>query len=95
MAHALDFTKAAVRDLKRLPKDVHTDIASAIEALAGDPRPQGCEKLEGSTNVYRVRCGDYRLIYQILDDIRTVRIARARHRREVYRHMSDLLKQLR
>jgi len=94
MAYALDFTRAAIRGLKTLPKDVRTGIASAIDALADDPRPQGYEKLEGSTDVYRVRCGDYRLIYQILDDILTVRVARARHRRDVYRHMSDLLKRL-
>ena len=84
--------RAALRDLKRLSKDLRTKISSAIDALAGDPRPQGYEKLEGSSDVYRIRCGDYRVIYRISDDVLLVLVLRARHRREVHKHMSDIVK---
>ena len=90
MAYRLDFTPAALRDLKRLPRDVRAGILSAIEALADNPRPQGYEKIEGSGGLYRIRSGDYRVLYNILDDVLTVLVVRARHRREVYRHMSEL-----
>lgn len=95
MAYKLDVTPAAIRDLKRLPRNVQTDIRSAIDELAKNPRPQGYEKMEGSDDVYRIRCGDYRIIYQILDDVLTVIVVRARHRRDVYKHISDLMKRLR
>jgi mRNA interferase RelE/StbE len=94
MAYSLDFTTAAIRDLKHLPKDVQKDVATTIDALADDPRPKGYEKIAGSSDVYRVRCGDYRVLYQIDDDVLMVLVVRARHRREVYKHISDLLKQL-
>ena len=91
MAYRLDFTPAAIRDLKRLPKSVRAGIASAIEALADDPRAQGCEKIEGSDDLYRIRRGDYRVLYRIVDDILTVVVVRAMHRRDVYKHMSGIL----
>lgn len=88
----IEITPAAFRDMKRLPPDVRLTIGSAIQSLAGDPRPQGSEKLEGGDNLYRIRCGDYRLIYEVVDDVLTVTIVRTRHRREVCRNLSDLLK---
>jgi mRNA interferase RelE/StbE len=94
MAYRLDFTTAAIRDLKRLPKDIRADVAAAIDGLTDDPRPAGFDKIEGSDDVYRIRRGDYRLLYQINDDALTVLVVRARHRREVYKHISDLLKRL-
>ena len=57
----------------------------AIQALAQNPRPPGCRKLTGSKNDWRIRVGDYRVVYEIADEIRVVRVNRVRHRREVYR----------
>lgn len=94
MAYRVDLTTAAARDVKRLPKDIQKNVISAINALADDPRPQGYEKIEGPGDVYRIRCGDYRVLYQVFDDVLTVLVVRARHRREVYKHISDLLKRL-
>jgi len=94
MAYTLELRSAAIRDLKRLPKDVLGQVTAAINALADQPRPQGVEKIEGSDSSYRIRCGDYRVLYQIFDDDSTVLVVRARHRREVYKHISDLLKRL-
>ena len=77
--------RSAERDLRRLPADVHDRVIEAIRALAGDPRPPGCRKLAGSKNDWRIRTGDYRIVYEIADAGRIVRVPRVRHRRDVYR----------
>ena len=77
--------RSAERDLRRLPSDVHDQMIEAIGALAGDPCPPGCRKLAGSKNDWRIRTGDYRIVYEIADAVRIVRVHRVRHRRDVYR----------
>jgi mRNA interferase RelE/StbE len=77
--------RAAVRDLNRLAPDVHDRIVEALQKLARNPRPPGCRKLAGTRNDWRIRVGDYRVIYEIADAVREVRVNRVRHRREVYR----------
>jgi len=69
----------------RLSAGIHDRVIVAIQALASNPRPLGCRKLSGSKNDWRIRVGDYRVIYEIADAIRIVRDNRVRHRREVYR----------
>ena len=73
------------RDLKSLPSTVFDHIIARIKALAEVPRPSGCHKLAGSRNDWRIRIGDYRVLYEIDDSRKRVRIFRIRHRREVYR----------
>jgi len=53
--------------------------------LADNPRPYGCRKLTGSDRDWRIRVGDYRIVYEIDDQVREVRVMRIRHRREAYR----------
>ena len=77
--------RAAERDLTRLSSEIHNRVIAAIQALATNPRPPGCRKLTGSNNDWRIRVGDYRVIYEIADAIRVVRVNRVRHRREAYR----------
>jgi mRNA interferase RelE/StbE len=77
--------RGAERDLARLSSEIHGRVIAAIQALANNPRPPGCRKLAGSKNDWRIRVGDYRVVYEIADEIRVVRINRVRHRREVYR----------
>jgi len=60
-------------------------VIAAIQRLAKNPRPTGCRKLAGTDNDWRIRVGEYRVIYEIADAIRVVRVNRVRHRREVYR----------
>ncbi len=60
-------------------------MIEAIQALTANPRPVGCRKLTGSKLDWRIRVGDYRVVYEIADVIRVVRVNRVRHRREVYR----------
>lgn len=60
-------------------------IASAIDTLADDPTPYGCKKLVGSEHTYRIRVGDYRIVYEIQSAKLVVSVIRVRHRRDVYR----------
>lgn len=76
---------SAERDLSRLAPAVHDRVIAAIQRLSRNPRPPGCRKLAGTANDWRIRVGDYRVIYEIADAIRIIRVSRVRHRREVYR----------
>ncbi len=60
-------------------------IAAAIDRLAVDPRPSGVRKLTGADNLWRIRVGDYRIVYEIEDDRLVVLIVRIGHRRDIYR----------
>jgi len=77
--------RAAENDLKRLPITTFHRIIPQIRILAENPRPSGCRKLTGSKNDWRIRVGDYRVLYEIDEKARAVRIMRVRHSREVYR----------
>jgi len=77
--------RSAEKDLRRLPLDVRSRVADALRSLADDPRPVGSRKLAGTKHDWRIHVGDYRVIYEIADSIRVVRVYRVRHRREVYR----------
>ena len=77
--------RGAERDLSRLSSQIHDRVIAAIRALGTNPRPPGCRKLVGGKRDWRIRVGDYRVIYEIADEIRVVRVNRVRHRREVYR----------
>jgi len=77
--------KAAENDLKRLPITTFHRIIFQIRILAENPRPSGCRKLTGLKNDWRIRVGDYRVLYEIDEKARAVRIMRVRHRREPYR----------
>ena len=77
--------RSAEKDLRRLPLDMRFRVADALRSLANDPRLVGSRKLAGTKHDWRIRVGDYRVIYEIADSIRVVRVYRIRHRREVYR----------
>jgi len=77
--------RAAERDLKRLSADDFRRIIRQIKALAENPRPAGCRKITGSKNDWRLRIRDHRVVYEIDDKDKAVRVMRVRHRREVYR----------
>lgn len=83
--HAVEFTRAARKDLDDIPRPMRLRILEAIEALADEPRPNGCRKLVGGTNEYRIRIGDYRVLYEVEDEAVLVLVVRVAHRREAYR----------
>lgn len=80
----LKIKRSAERDLKRLPRSLLLRLNRQILALREDPRPTGTRKLKGKLKGWRVRVGDYRIVYQIDDSLHTVTIIRVRHRRNVY-----------
>ncbi|MGH9201466.1 MAG: type II toxin-antitoxin system RelE family toxin [Vicinamibacterales bacterium] len=86
MPYTVVLTPAAQRDLSALDRRTLQRVDAKIRALATNPRPSGAEKLKGGAgDVYRVRLGDYRILYPIEDDRLLVVVVRIRHRREVYR----------
>jgi mRNA interferase RelE/StbE len=77
--------REAERGLGRLPKGMYARAMRAVRELAKDPRPPGSRKLVGSKSDWRIRVGDYRVIYEVDDRQRQVRVMFIRHRREAYR----------
>jgi mRNA interferase RelE/StbE len=75
----------AEQDLRVLPQAIFDRINAKILALRDDPRPSGVRRLSGSMQGWRIRVGDYRIVYQIDDDAHAVTIVRVKHRREAYR----------
>lgn len=82
--YRVDLTSKARRQFSVLPKDVQKRIDLRLLALAGNPRPAGVKKLQGQDR-YRIRVGDYRVIYQIQDEVLLVLVVEIAHRREAYR----------
>lgn len=76
---------AVRRQLKRINRDDKKRILDKIQSLAENPRPHGFKELKGSENLFRVRVGDYRIIYEIQDKILLITILKIGNRREVYR----------
>lgn len=86
MAYEILIKASAEKDVRRLPKDARARVASAILALRDEPRPSGVRKLKGrGEEGWRIRVGDYRVVYRIDDALRQVTIYRVCHRRDVYR----------
>lgn len=84
MAYTIQFEKAAIRALKKLPSDVSDKLRPVIESLGKEPRPAGCLKLKGGSDLWRIRSGDYRIIYQIQGTRLIVLIVDVGHRRDIY-----------
>ena len=85
MSYQVRIARAAVRDLKSLHHDIIKRIDQCIVGLADNPRPPGCRKLKAQTlEAWRIRMGDYRILYTIDDDRKMVSIFRVAHRRDVY-----------
>jgi mRNA interferase RelE/StbE len=85
LAYRIEFTPKADKQFRALEKSTQTRLARQINLLADNPRPQGIKKLAAEEDYYRVRAGDYRVVYQIRDKSLLVLIVRLGHRSEVYR----------
>ncbi|MBD1876845.1 type II toxin-antitoxin system RelE/ParE family toxin [Nodosilinea sp. FACHB-131] len=84
MSYEILIQPAAQRQLKKLPLAVQKDLVVLLERLAQEPRPLGCKKLKGRQNQYRVRLGDYRIIYSIEEMALVIRVIKVGHRRDIY-----------
>jgi mRNA interferase RelE/StbE len=83
-SYRLEVKRTAAKEIADLPKADCRRVVAKIQLLARDPRPHGCEKLSGAEK-YRVRQGDYRILYQIDDPAKSVTVVKIGHRREIYR----------
>jgi len=83
--YEVELLPAASRDLKRIEKKMQVRIVAALRDLAENPRPAGVVKLAGEDNVWRIREGDYRILYEIHDRRLLVLVVRIGNRRDVYR----------
>jgi len=81
----IDFKRSAEKDLRRIAKDQLPRLLEAIRTLADNPFPDGSKKLAGGEYTYRIRVGDYRVIYQFQRQRSVIEINRIRHRKDVYR----------
>jgi mRNA interferase RelE/StbE len=77
--------KRAAKSLVSLERRDQQRIRAAIELLAEDPRPPACVAMRGEHSVYRVRVGDYRIVYEVRDEVLLIQVVRIGHKREVYR----------
>lgn len=87
MPYTVELSPAAQRQIRKLAPPVQRRIIQRLEGLAALPRPPDARKLAGAEDLYRVRSGEYRIIYQIVDERLVILIVRVGHRREVYRQL--------
>lgn len=83
-SYRVEIKRSAGKELERLPAADKRRVITRIRSLGDDPRPQGAKKLSGEEK-YRIRQGDYRILYEIHDEIITIIVVRIAHRRKVYR----------
>ena len=83
--YQIEWKRSAVKELRRLPKEVIKRVMAAVEGLAFDPVPPGVVKLHGTDHTFRLRVGEYRVVYIVEEAALRIEIVRVRHRSDVYR----------
>ena len=84
--YVIDLAESVEKSLIKIPKKNRLQICEKIDSLTNDPRPSGCKKLQSSkVPLYRIRAGDYRIIYTINDSRLLILIVEVGHRKEIYR----------
>ena len=83
MAYSLNFNRQALKQLEKINEPHYSKIKGAITGLTENPRPQGYKKLKGQQG-YRIRVGDYRIIYEIFDKILLVDVITVADRKDIY-----------
>ena len=84
-SYRVELSRSAEKDLRRIDRSKLSAIYRAIESLGEDPRPLGAKKLTGADRTFRIRLGDYRIVYEIENDVLVVFVIRVAHRKDVYR----------
>lgn len=82
--YRLEIKRSAAKELEALPTKDRTRVVARIQALAADPRPVGVEKLSDQER-YRIRQGDYRILYEIHDEVLLIMVVKVGNRRDIYR----------
>ncbi|MBN3888659.1 MAG: type II toxin-antitoxin system RelE/ParE family toxin [Nostoc sp. JL31] len=88
MSYKVEILRGALKQLKKIPSELQERIQIKIDDLATEPRPNGVKKLKGKENAYRIRIGDYRVIYDIFDDLLVVNVVEVGHRKNIYKDES-------
>ena len=83
--YQIEWKKSALRELKRLDRQVVPRIVAAVESLSTQPLPAGVGRLQGSQRTYRIRVGSYRVIYELYESRLVVEVVRVRHKKDAYR----------
>ncbi len=84
--YRIEFAPSAAREFQKLPHDIRARIERKIDTLASNPRPSGAKKLQASADRWRIRIDDYRVIYDIHDDVLRILVLKVGHRQDVYRN---------
>ena len=84
-SYQIEIKPSASKELEKLPRQMVVRVVAAIRELAEDPYPQGVRKLSGFDRTFRIRVGDYRVLYDIYENRLVIEIIRIRHRKDVYR----------
>lgn len=85
MSYRVTFARSARKELQSLDRQVASRVLDRIRALAEEPRPAGCRKLKGAEELWRIRIGDYRVLYSVNDPESWVDVIAVRHRSDAYR----------
>jgi mRNA interferase RelE/StbE len=83
--YKIEWKRSAIKELRGLEKDIIKKILTEVGKLAGNPHPAGSKKLRGSKYSYRLKMGNYRVVYKVSASVLTIEIIRVGHRREIYK----------
>jgi mRNA interferase RelE/StbE len=86
-SYSIQWKNTAIKELKKLPGKTINNILSIISSLSENPLPAGCIKISGAEQTYRIRTGDYRIVYTVLHGQLVIEIIRIGHRKDVYRNL--------
>ena len=87
MVYKIRYWVRSEKTLAKIPTPQQRRVREAIDKLAHSPKPMGCEKMKGMKNGYRIRVGDYRVVYEIVDQVLIIYVIRVDHRKDVYRRL--------
>jgi mRNA interferase RelE/StbE len=84
-SYKIEWKNSAYKELQKLPRPMILKVVAAVHDLSSNPYPSGVKKLVGSEYSYRIRLGDYRVVYEVFENRLVIEIVRVRHRKDVYR----------
>jgi mRNA interferase RelE/StbE len=85
--YRIEFKRSVLKEIRCFPRSVLERLRGAIEVLRTNPFPQGCEKIRGYEDYFRIRLGQYRIVYRVTTRVRIVTIVKVGHRRGIYRSL--------
>jgi len=87
MEYRIEFRSSALKEILSLSKQEQDKLRSSIDNLAHEPRPTGCRKLKGFNGLFRIRIGDLRIIYEVSDSAKVVKIIKVGNRGDIYKNL--------